>query len=165
MKPKSLLTITLLGGTLAGMALGLGATRLLPPAQAAPVKAAPKEALPVLPVGSALADVFAGKTYSTTLAAEKIDSTYHLVALVDAQGKPSLLATRGETFAAAGETFLVCYEVPLTNAQSTDARKNPPQPKAGTVGTLICINLRSMQAMGGIIPIASADAPIPASGL
>ncbi len=159
MRQKNLLTITLLGGALAGAVLGLGATRLTAPAQAAPAKEATtaKEA-PATPGATTLAAVFSGKTYPLTLAAEKIDSSYHLVALVDAQGKPTLIATRGETFSAGGEVFLVCYDVPVTNAQT-----HPPQPKAGAVGNLLYVNLRSVQAMGEIIPITPGDTAMPAA--
>ena len=150
MKQKSLLTITLLGSALAGMFLGLGATRLMPLAQAAPAKEA------AVPAVAPLADIFAGKTYPLTLPAEKIDSSYHLVGLVDPQGKPAQVTTRGETVTAGGETFLVCYSVPLTNAQT-----HPPQPKAGTSGDLVYVNLRMVQAMGGIIPITPADTVAP----
>ncbi len=156
MKPKSLLTITLLGGALAGMLLGLGAMRLTPTAQAAPAKEA--ATVPGGPAAVPLADVFSGKTYPLTLPAEKIDSSYHLVGLVDAQGKPAQVATRGETVVAGGETFLVCYNVPVTNAQT-----HPPQPKAGVTADLIYVNLRTVQAMGGIIPIAPAEAVAPTS--
>ncbi len=157
MKPKSLLTITLLGGALAGMFLGLGATRLTPLAQAAPAKEA-AVTVPGGPAAAPLAEAFSGKTYPLTLAAEKIGSSYHLVALVDAQGKPAQVATRGETVVAGGETFLVCYNVPVTNAQT-----HPPQPKAGVTADLIYVNLRTVQAMGGIIPIAPAEAVAPTS--
>ena len=57
-----------------------------------------------------------------------------------------------------GETFLVCYDVPLT-----DAKTRPPQPKAGATGTLIYVNLRTVQAMGGIIPIEPAETVAPAA--
>ena len=149
MKQKNLLTITIFGGALAGTFLGLGATRLTPIAQAAPTKEAAPAAAP-------LADVLSGKIYPLTLPAEKIDSSFHLIGLVDAQGKPAQVATRGETTGVGGETFLVCYDVPLTNAQT-----HPPQPKAGTTGTLIYVNLRMVQAMGSIIPITPTDAVAP----
>jgi len=154
MKQKSLLTMTLLGGALAGTLLGLGATRLTPLAQAAPAKEA--TTAPGGANAATLADIFAGKTYPLTLPAEKIDSSYHLVGLVDAQGKPAQIATRGETVAVGGETFLICYDVPVTSAQT-----RPPQPKAGATGTLIYVNLRMVQAMGGIIPITPADTIAP----
>jgi hypothetical protein len=154
MKQKNLLTMTLLGGALAGTLLGLGATRLTPIAQAAPAKEA--TTAPNGTTAAPLADVFSGKTYPLTLPAEKIDSSYHLVGLVDAQGKPAQIATRGETVAVGGETFLICYDVPVTSAQT-----RPPQPKAGATGTLIYVNLRMVQAMGGIIPITPAEAVAP----
>lgn len=152
MKQKAILTTTLLGGALAGMGLGLAATRLTPPVKAAPVVAA------ATPAGGPLADLYSGKTYPLTLRAEQIDATYHLVALVDAQGRPSLYATRGETAAVGGETFLVCYDVPVTNAKT-----HPPQPLSGTTGQLIFINLHAVEAMGGIIPIQAADTTAPAA--
>ena len=149
MKQKTLLTTTLLGGALAGMGLGLMATRLTPPVKAAPP-------LTAAPAAGPLADLYGGKTYPLTLKAEQIDSAYHMVALVDAQGRPSLYATRGETVAAGGETFLVCYDVPLTNTKS-----HPPLPQAGTTADLIYINMHAVEAMGGIIPIPAPDAPVP----
>ena len=154
MKQKSLLTMTLLGGALAGTFLGLEATRLTPAAHAAPAKEA------AAPASASLADVLSGKTYPLSLPAEKIDSSYHLVGLVDAQGKPAQIATRGDTTVMGGETFLVCYDVPVTSAQT-----RPPQPKAGATGTLIYVNLRMVQAMGGIIPIAPGDAVAPTAAL
>jgi len=154
MEQKSLLTITLLGGALAGTFLGMEATRLTPAAQAAPAKEA--ATTPGGTTAATLADVFSGKTYPLTLPAEKLDSSYHLVGLVDAQGKPAQIATRGETVAVGGETFLICYDVPVTSAQT-----RPPQPKAGATGTLIYVNLRMVQAMGGIIPITPADTVAP----
>ncbi len=152
MKQKNLLTITLLGGALAGTLLGLGATRLTPSAHAAPVKET------TAPASGSLADQISGKAFPLSLPAEKIDSNYHLIGLVDAQGKPAQIATRGDTTVMGGETFLVCYDVPVT-----DAKTRPPQPKAGATGTLIYVNLRMVQAMGGIIPIAPAETVAPAA--
>lgn len=156
MKPRSLLTMTVLGGVLAGAVLGFGATRLTPTAKAAGAK----EATVTTPGGPAAAntfgEVFSGKTYPLTLTAEKIDSSYHLVALVDEQDKVSQVATRGETFTAGGEVFLVCYDVPLTTAQT-----RPPQPKAGATGNVLYVNMRSIQAMAGILPITPTDTPAP----
>jgi len=144
----------LLGGLAAGALLGLTATRLTPPAKAAPGATVAAAA----PTSGTVADLYAGKTYPLALKAEQFDPSYHLVALVDQQGRPSLYATRGETAQAGGETFLVCYDVPVTNAQT-----HPAQPKAGAVGQLIFVNLRAVQAMGGIIPIQPADVPAPAA--
>jgi hypothetical protein len=158
MKQRNLLTITLLGSALVGTLVGLGATRLMPPAQAAPPK--PSVATAATPAAAPLAEAFSGKTYPLTLPAEKIDSNYHLTALVDAQGKASLVATRGETISGGGEAFLVCYDVPLTNSAT-----RPPQPKAGTTGNLLYVNLHVVQAMAGILPITppdpAADTPAP----
>ena len=148
MKQRNLLTFTLLGSALIGTLVGLGATRLTPFAQAAPLKPIAAST----PAAAPLAEAFSGKTYPLTLAAEKIDSSYHLAALVDAQGKASLVATRGETISGGGEAFLVCYDVPLTNSAT-----RPPQPKAGTTGNLLYVNLHVMQAMAGILPITPAD--------
>ena len=152
MKQRNLLTITLLGSAVVGTLVGLDATRLIPFAQAAPLK--PVATTAATPAALSLAEAFSGKTYPLTLAAEKIDSSYHLAALVDAQGKASLVATRGETISGAGEAFLVCYDVPLTNSAT-----RPPQPKAGTTGSLLYVNLHAVQAMGGILPITPADVP------
>ena len=148
MKQKALLTATLLGGALAGMGLGLAATRLTPTALAAPAPAAAS-------LGP-MAEMLAGKTYPVTLKAEQIDSSYHLVGLVDAQGQSSLYATRGDMLTVGGETFLVCYNVATTNSPV-----NPPQPKAGATANLIYIDMRAVEAIGGIIPIAPPAAALP----
>lgn len=153
MRQKNLLTIAVLGGAFAGAFFG--ATRLTPPAGAAPAKVFGKEAAPA-PVTGPLADAFSGRTYPLTLPAEKLDGSYRLIALVDVQGKPAQVATRGETITAGGDTFLVCYDVALT-----DAKTRPPQPKAGATATLLYVNLHMIQAMGGVIPIAPSDAPAP----
>ena len=145
MKRNNILTAALLGSAVAAGAVGVTLGRLTPTALAAPV-AKPAAA------ASPLADMFSGRSFPLTLKAEQIDPSYHLVALVDAQGKPSLYATRGETTAAAGETYLVCYEVTLT-----DPKSGAPQPKPGTLGQIIYIDLHAIQAMGGIIPIRPAD--------
>ena len=149
MKQKVVLTATLLGGMLAGACLT--ATRLTPAAHAAPITAAP--AVSTAP----LAEMLGGKTYPRTLKAEQIDSIYHLVGLIDAQGQSNLYATRGETAAVGGETFLVCYSVATTNSPTS-----PPQPKAGATANLVFINLRAVQALGGIVPIAQPEAIAPA---
>jgi len=149
MKQKVILTATLLGGVLAGACLT--ATRLLPTVHAAPITAS-------LAVSTApLAEMLGGKTYPRTLKAEQIDSIYHLVGLIDAQGQSNLYATRGETAAVGGETFLVCYSVATTNSPTS-----PPQPKAGATANLVFINLRAVQALGGIVPIAPPEAIAPA---
>ena len=132
----------------AGMAVGaIGATlvRTLPPVQAAPAAAKPTSVAAAGPMG----DLFAGKTFPLSLPAEKMDGSYRLVALVDAQGKPNLYATQGQTTSAGGETYLVAYEVTLTDPKTSPI----PQPKPGTSGQIIFIDLHAIQAMGGIIPI------------
>ena len=84
-----------------------------------------------------------------------------MVVLVDSQGRTSLYATQGETAAAGGETFLICYDVPVTNAKT-----HPPLPLAGATANLILINMHAIEAMGGIVPIPSAaDTPAPAPAL
>ena len=149
MKQKVILTATLLSGMLIGACLT--ATRLTPTAHAAPMTAAP--AVSAAP----LAEMLGGKTYPRTLKAEQVDSTFHLLGLVDAQGQSNLYATRGVTVAVGGETFLVCYSVATTNSPTS-----PPQPKAGATANLVYINLRAVQAMGGIVPIAPPEAIAPA---
>ncbi len=143
MKRNSLVTVLLTGSILAIGAFGLTRVRLMPPVQAAPVAAKP------IAAASQMADLFAGKSFPLSLPAEKMDSSYHLVALVDAQGKPNLYATQGATTSAGGETYLVAYEVTVTDPKTGV----PPQPKPGTSGQIIFINLHAIQAMGGIIPI------------
>ncbi len=147
MKQNVLLVTTLLGGVLAGA--GLTSLRLTPTAQAAPAPAATSTA--------PLAEMLGGKTYPRTLKAEQIDSAFHLLGLIDAQGQSNLYATRGETTAVGGETFLVCYSVATTNSPT-----RPPQPKAGATANLVFINLRAVQALGGIVPIAPPESIAPA---
>ena len=154
MKRSNALMIMLIGSIAAG-ALGTTFVRLTPPAQAAPVPAKPAAAVAANPLG----DLFAGKPFPLTVSAEQMNAGYHLVALVDAQGKPSLYATLGQTTSAGGETYLVAYEVTLT-----DPKTNPiPQPKPGTTGQVIFIDLHAVQAMGGIIPIQPAPDIAPAT--
>jgi hypothetical protein len=153
MKRNNMLTAAFTGGVVAVVALGLIWMRLTPPALAAPVA---KPA--AVTAASPLADLFAGKPFPLTVPTEQIDSTYHLVALVDAQGKPSLYATQGATTAAGGETYLVAYEVTLT-----DPKEGTPQPKPGTIGHVIYIDLHAIQAIGGIIPIHPAETIAPAT--
>lgn len=147
MTRNNLWTLALVGGMLIGLGFGLTLAQTTPAAHAAP--APPAASASVAAPAGPLADMLAGKPYPLTLPAEKIDSSYHLIGLVDAQGKSSVYATRGDTIAAGGETFLVCYDVPLTKPQTI-----APQPKAGTVGQVLFINLHVVQAMGGILPIA-----------
>ena len=149
MRQKAILAATLLGGMLAGA--GLTSVRMTPPAHAAPFAAAPTA--PIAP----LAEMLGGKIYPRTLKAEQIDSTFHLLGLIDAQGQSNLYATRGETTVVGGETFLVCYNVATTNSPT-----RPPQPKAGAIANLVYINLRAVQAVGGIIPIAPPESIAPA---
>lgn len=150
MKQKTIWTTMLLGGALTAMGLGLAATRLTPPVKAAPGLAKP---VPAVTAAVTMADLYSGKVYPLTLKAEQIDSSYHMAALIDAQGRTGLYATRGETVSAAGETFLVCYDVPLTNSKT-----HPPLPQAGTTANLIYINLHPVEAIGGIMPIPASDA-------
>lgn len=147
-------TLLLVSVGMTAGALGMTFVRLMPPVQAAPVAAKPAAA-----VANPMADLFAGKSFPLTVPTEKMDGSYHLVALVDAQGKPNLYATQGATTSAGGETYLVAYEVTLT-----DAKTNPiPQPKPGTSGQVIFIDLHAIQAMGGIVPIQPVPpAPITA---
>ncbi len=147
-------TLLLISAGIAAGALGTTFVRLTPPAQAAPVPAKPAAA-----AANPLGDLFAGKPFPLTVSAEQMNAGYHLVALVDAQGKPSLYATLGQTTSAGGETYLVAYEVTLT-----DPKTNPiPQPKPGTTGQVIFIDLHAVQAMGGIIPIQPAPDIAPAT--
>ena len=144
MKRNRILIIMLTGGILAIGGLGLTLLQTIPPVQAAPAAAKPAAT-----AASPMADLFAGKSFPLSVPAEKMDSSYRLVALVDAQGKPNLYATQGATASAGGETYLVAYEVTLTDPKTGTA----PQPKPGTTGQIIFIDLHAIQAMGGIIPI------------
>lgn len=149
MKQSILLTATLLGGILAGA--GLTSQRLTPAAHAAPIP------VPTVTSTAPLAEMLGGKTYPRTLKAEQVDATFHLLGLIDAQGQSNLYATRGETVAVGGETFLACYSVATTNSPT-----RPPQPKAGATANLVFINLRAVQALGGIVPIAAPETIAPA---
>ncbi len=144
MKQKTAITTAVLAAALLGALLGLGMTRLTPAAKAAPAATT---------ADSAMATALAGTAYPATLRADQIDSTYHLVDLVDAQGKAATYATKGELVAAGSETFLVTYYVALTSGTT-----RPPQPKADATAQLTLINLRSVQAVGAIIPISPPDA-------
>lgn len=143
-------TALLIGGSMAAGALGITAVRLTPPAQAAPTVSKPA------PAASSLADLLAGKAFPLTVPVEKMEGSYHLVALVDAQGKASLYATEGQTASAGGETYLAAYEVTLTEPKAG----SPPKLKPGS-GQLIFIDLHAIQAMGGIAPVQAAT-PEPA---
>ena len=145
-------TALLIGGSIMAGALGMTVVRLTPPVQAAPPASKPAAANP-------LGEMFAGKSFPLSLPAEKMDSSYRLVALVDAQGKANLYATQGQTISAGGETYLVAYEVTLTDPKTGTA----PQPKPGTSGQIIFIDLHAIQAMGGIVPIQPAPAIAPAT--
>jgi hypothetical protein len=149
MKQNMLLATTLLAGVLAGA--GLTSVRLTSTAHAAPIVAVPAAST------APLAEMLGGKTYPRTLKAEQVDSAFHLLGLIDAQGQSNLYATRGETVAVGGETFMVCYSVATTNSPT-----RPPQPKAGATANLVFINLRAVQALGGIVPIAPPETIAPA---
>lgn len=144
MKRNRILTVILTGGSLTIGMLGLTLLRTMPPVLAAPAAAKPAAA-----AANPIADLFAGKSFPLSVPAEKMDGNYHLVALVDTQGKANLYATQGATTSAGGETYLVAYEVTLTDPKTGTV----PQPKPGTSGQVIFIDLHAVQAMGGIIPI------------
>ncbi len=154
MKPSNTLTLMLTGGILTVGAFGMALMRLTPPAQAAP-----SAAKPVAPSASPLGDLFSGKSFPLSVTAEQMNAGYRLVALVDAQGKASLYATQGATTSAGGETYLVAYEVTLTDPKTSPI----PQPKPGTTGQIIFIDLHAVQAIGGIIPIQPAPSVAPAT--
>ena len=153
MKRNYALTAALLSSA-AAMGLGLTLLRLTAPVLAVPLAPVVKPAA----AANTVADLLSGKTFPPTLTSDQIDPSYHLVALVDAQDKPSLYATKGETTAAGGETYLVCYEVTLTDPKAGV----PPQIKSGTTAQIIFINLHAIQAMGGIIPIKPVETIAPA---
>lgn len=144
MKRNRTLIVMLTGGSLVIGTLGLTLLRTMPPVQAAPAAAKPAAV-----AANPMADLFAGKSFPLSLPTEKMDGSYHLVALVDAQGKANSYATQGATTLAGGETYLVAYEVTLTDPKTGVAS----QPKSGTSGQIIFINLHAIQVMGGIIPI------------
>ncbi len=148
MKQKTILTTALLGAIIGGALLGLTLGRSLPTAQAAPMP------LPTKTSGGT-ADLFNGKTFPLTLMTDDIDTTYHLVAFVDAQGKPGTYVTKGETVTLGGETFVAAYAAPLLDA------KGNFQPKSGETAVLTLINLRSVEAVVGIRPILPAASETP----
>ncbi len=153
MKRSGILTVMLTGGILAIGAFGLTRLRLMPPVLAAP--AAAKPAVAANPLG----DMLSGKAFPLSVPTDQMSAGYHLVALVDAQGKANLYATQGTTTSAGGETYLVAYEVTLTDPKTSAV----PQPKPGTTGQIIFIDLHAIQAMGGIIPIQPAPIIAPAT--
>ena len=144
MKQKTFVTLALLLGIGLGAAFGPAAGRWMPSAQAAP---------PVVVPGGALASIMAGKPYPLSLKSEQIDTSYSYIGLVDLQGKLATYVTKGETVSLAGETYLVAYESLLLVTPG-----EPLRPTPGKTATLILIDFKAVQAMGGFAPV-----PPPAS--
>lgn len=120
-----------------------------PAAHAAP--AANKAPAPAAPAPASLADLLSGKAYPLTLKAEQIDSSFQMADLVDTQGKPGMYATRGETAAVGGETFLAAYFVVVAPGHPAAATVPP-----GSTLRLAFINMRYVQAMLNPRPAAAA---------
>ncbi len=149
MKQKALITITGIGTFIAGAMFSPFLAHMTLPAKAAPPTLTPA------PSGGSLATLLAGKVYPISVKAEDIDSSYHILVMVDAQDKQSAYATKGDIFTVAGESFIVGYYTQFTTNPSRG-----PRPKPGTTGDLTLINIHSIQAMGGIStisPISASD--------
>ncbi len=93
------------------------------------------------PATGPLADLLSGKTFPASLKSEQYDSTFHLVDLVDLQGKAGTYATRGAVVTIGSETYLAAYPVLF----APGSRSKALFPGAG--GDLALINLHSVQAM------------------
>lgn len=124
-----------------------GATPPRPAAQAAapPGKPAisPASATPLpAPASASLPSLLSGKAYPAALKAGDVDASFQIVDLVDTQGKPGTYATKGETAAVGGETFLVAYFVAPVPGQPAS-----PTIPAGATLHLAFINMRYVQAM------------------
>ena len=142
MNPKKAVGITIAGIALAILGTGFAVRSDTPP----------KAATVAVPVHASAADLFNGKIYPLILKSEQIDSSFHMANMIDAQGHSTVLATKGDMATFGGETFLVCYDVPLTSALA-----HLPQPKAGTIAQLILINMRDLEGVSKIIPIMDSD--------
>jgi hypothetical protein len=97
------------------------------------------------------AALLSGKVFPLTLKAEQIDSKFHLMRIVDTQGHFGLYASVGDTIVFGNKTFLVIYDVPLTSALA-----HPPQPKAGTTGKLMLVNMDDVQVIADMTPIGES---------
>jgi hypothetical protein len=145
MTRKTLTTSLVLG--LLGGSLWLGISVRHSAAQAAPVK-------PATPTPNSMADLLSGRLYPNTIKRSALIANYHLVSLIDAQGKPAVCATQGTLLTLGSETFLVAYLLPPpTPAPAADATTPPttvPAPPADEDAQLTLINMRYVQALGGI---------------
>ncbi len=108
----------------------------LPPNITVPSPAAAAAAPATLP------SLLSGKAYPAALKAGDVDASFQIVDLVDTQGKPGTYATKGETAAVGGETFLVAYFVAPVPGQPAS-----PTIPAGATLHLAFINMRYVQAM------------------
>ncbi len=140
MRHKTTVTVSLLAFCLCGALLTLGVKR--PAAQAAPAA-----------VNAPVSDILDGKTFPNTMKTEQFDTSYHIINLVDMQGKPGAYLTRGDTVTMGGESFLVAYYTNMTSGIAA-----LPQPKPGENAMLALINMHYVQAITGI----HALAPLPA---
>lgn len=152
MKHKTTVTVSLLAFCAMGALLMLGTKR--PAAQAAPTVAPLATTPTTLMAASPVSDILDGKTFPTTLTPDQINASYHLVSIVDTQGKPGTYATKGETVTLGSETFLVTYFVPLTSGIG-----KPAQPKADATAQLGLINMRYITVLYDIRPVGTATTP------
>lgn len=159
MQHRTTLTVSLLALAMGGAFVSATARR--PAAQAA--KPAPALAAAAPAPGGTLASLLNGALYPNTMRIEQMTAAYHLVGIADAQGQPATVATKGDTVVLAGETFLVGYTVltapppaaapppatPPAEGQSA-APTTPTPPAPDTNAHLTLINMRYVQALGGI---------------
>ncbi len=161
MTHKATLTVSLLALALGGALVSVTARR--PAALAAtPAPVIPGLATPTPATGGTMASLLNGTLYPATMRLDQMTATYHLIGLVDAQGQLATVATRGETITLAGETFLVGYTVtappagarpPTTPPAQGPPAPPPPAPPAPTLdltAQLTLVNMRYVQALGGI---------------
>jgi len=156
MRHKATVTISLLALSACGALLS--SVVKLPSAQAAPAAGVTPPAAPATAANASVADVLSGKAYPTKITPEQVNAAYHLVSIVDTQGRPGTYATKGETVTLGSETFLVAYFVPLTSGVG-----KPPQPKPDEPSLLGLINMRYITVLYDIHAVgASAPTPAPA---
>lgn len=139
--PRFGVVVSLLAVLVCGAAPPKPAAQAAAPAGKPATSPAPATPLPA-PASASLPSLLSGKAYPAALKAGDVDASFQIVDLVDTQGKPGTYATKGETAAVGGETFLVAYFVAPVPGQPAS-----PTIPAGATLHLAFINMRYVQAM------------------
>lgn len=140
---KSKAAVVVLGVAIIGGLTGLSAKRHR--ALAAPAAVTVPSGAPLMTAAGPMTDILSGRAFPTTLTSQQISTSYHLVSIVDTQGKPGTYATKGETVTLGSETFLAAYFVPLTSGVG-----KPPEPKPDETAQLGLINMRYITVLYNI---------------